>query len=110
VPVSNGDWAIGCTGQGWANNFAGTVDEPAVYSTALTPTQVASHYLAGKAGTTAITIVPAAGGNVTINWPAGTTLTESGTVNGTYTFVPGSPVSPLTLPANGTKFYRWSLP
>jgi len=108
VPVSNGDWAIGCTGQGWANNFAGTIDEPAVYSTALTPSQVATHYLAGKAGTAAITI-SRTGGNVTIAWPAGTTLQEASVVTGPYTNVGGSPVSPLTIPASGTKFYRWKL-
>ena len=110
LPVVNGDWAIGSTGNGWANNFAGVVDEPAIYSTALTPIQVARHYVSGKAGTTALTILPAAAGNVTITWPAGTTLVESSTVNGTYSPVSGSPVSPLTISASGTKFYGWRLP
>ncbi len=110
LPVVNGDWAIGSTGNGWANNFAGVVDEPAIYSTALTPIQVARHYVSGKAGTTALTILPAAAGNVTITWPAGTTLVESSTVNGTYSPVGGSPVSPLTISASGTKFYGWRLP
>ena len=108
--VTNGDWAIGCTGQGWANNFAGGADEVAIYNKALTPTQVAYHYLGGKAATTAITITSAGGGNVTITWPAGSTLTQSSVVTGPYTAVPGSPVSPLTIPASATKFYRWSLP
>jgi hypothetical protein len=70
---------------------------------------VAAHYLTGKTGTAAITVKPAGGNNVTITWPAGTTLQSSATVNGTYTDVTGSPVSPLTIPANGTKFYRWRL-
>ncbi len=108
--VTNGDWAIGSTGQGWANNYAGGADEVAIYNKALTPTQVAYHYLGGKAGTTAITITSAGGGNVTITWPTGSTLTQSSVVTGPYTTVPGNPVSPLTIPASATKFYRWSLP
>lgn len=110
IPVMNGDWAVGSTGNGWANNFAGGVDDAAIYSTALTPSQVANHYVVGKAGTAALTITHATGNNVTITWPAGTTLQQSSLVTGTYTNTPGSPVSPLTIPASGTKFYRWSLP
>lgn len=110
LPVANADWAIGSVGNGWANNFAGGVDEAAIYSTALTPSQIANHYVTGKAGTAALTITPAAGNNVTVTWPAGTTLQQSSLVTGTYTNTPGNPVSPLTIPASGTKFYRWSLP
>jgi hypothetical protein len=109
LPVTDGDWAIGATGNGWANNFAGDVDEVAIYDTALADAKIATHYLMGKAGTTALTVVPVAGGQVTITWPAGTTLLECSTVHGTYTPVGGSPVSPLTIPASGTKFYRWRL-
>ena len=108
LPVSNGDWAIGSTGNGWANNYAGGVDEVAIYDTALTPTKIATHYLMGKAGTTALTITKS-GNSVTISWPTGTTLQQSTTVSGGYTDVPGSPTSPLTTPASGTKFYRWRL-
>ncbi|MFO1512041.1 MAG: LamG domain-containing protein [Verrucomicrobiota bacterium] len=110
LPVNNGDWAVGSTGNGWANNFAGGADEVAIYNKALTPSQVANHYVIGKAGTTALTIARATGNNVTITWPAGTTLQQSSLVTGTYTNTPGNPVSPLTIPASGTKFYRWSLP
>ena len=110
LAVTNGDWAVGATGGGWADNFAGNIDEVAIYNRALTASQVAVHYVAGKSGTTALTIVRAAAGNVTITWPAGTTLQQSTTVKGTYTAVPGSPSSPLTIPATATKFYRWSLP
>lgn len=53
-----------------------------------------------------LTITPVAGGNVKITWPAGTTLQQATAVTGPYTDVGGSPVSPLTLPASGTKFYR----
>jgi hypothetical protein len=85
------------------------IDEAAIYNTALTPAKIASHYLVGKAGTAALTITRATPGNVTISWPAGTTLQQSSLVTGTYTNTPGNPVSPLTVPASGTKFYRWSL-
>ena len=110
LPVTGAEWAIGATGMGWADFFSGGIDEPAIYNTALTPARVANHYVMAKVGTTALTIVPAAGGNVTITWPAGTTLVQSSTINGTYTPVGGSPVSPLTIPAGGTKFYGWKLP
>ena len=80
----------------------------AIYSTALTASQVANHYVTGKAGTAAISITRS-GGNVTIAWPAGTTLQEASVVTGPYADVGGNPVSPLTIPASGTKFYRWKL-
>ncbi len=108
LPVTGGDWAIGSTGNGWANNFAGDVDEVAIYDTALSDSRIATHYLMGKAGTTALTILKS-GANVTIAWPSGTTLQQSTTLTGTYEDVPGSPSSPLTIPASGTKFYRWRL-
>jgi hypothetical protein len=101
---------VGATGLGWADNFAGNIDEVAIYNKALTASQVAAHYVAGTSGTAAITIARAAGGKVTITWPAGTTLQQSSTINGPYSAVAGSPVSPLTTSATATKFYRWSLP
>src|SRR6185436_17969637 len=96
LPVSNGDWAIGSTGNGWANNYAGGVDEVAIYDTALTPTKIATHYLTGKAGTAALTITKS-GNSVTISWPAGSTLQEATSITGTFTDVAGPPTSPLTI-------------
>ena len=110
LTVNNADWSIGSTGNGWANNYAGLLDEIAIYNTALSPAKVAAHYLTGKSGTSAITITQVGSGNVTIAWPPGTTLQAAPAVTGTYTNVTGNPVSPLTLPASGTAFYRWSLP
>jgi hypothetical protein len=109
LAVDSADWAIGSTGNGWADNFAGGIDEVAIYDKALTLSQVAAHHMAGKVGTAPITITKGSGNNVIITWPAGTTLLESTSVTGPYTNVPGSPVSPLTVPASGTKFYRWRL-
>jgi hypothetical protein len=108
LPVDTADWAVGSIGNGWGNNFAGAVDEVAIYATALPAARVATHYVMGRAGTTVLTITRT-GGNVTITWPVGTTLQQSAVVTGPFTDVPGSPVSPLTLPAAGTRFYRWKL-
>lgn len=108
LSVNNGDWAIGSAGNGWANNYAGGIDEVAIYNTALSPSRIATHYLMGKAGTTALTITKS-GNSVTITWPAGSTLQQATSVTGTFTDVAGLPTSPLTLPAAGTKFYRWRL-
>ena len=110
VAVPGGNWAVGATGMGWADNFGGNIDEVAVYDHALSASQVAAHYVAGKAGTTAIAIANAGNGNVKITWPAGTTLQQSSAVKGNYTAVSGSPTSPLTIRASQTTFYRWSLP
>jgi hypothetical protein len=110
LPVDLGDWAVGATGEGWADNFNGAIDEVAIYNTALSATKVANHYQAAQGGTTVPTVLSVklgTGNNVIITWPTGTTLQQSTTVNGTYTNVPGSPVSPLTVPATGTTFYRW---
>jgi hypothetical protein len=107
LPVDLGDWAIGSTGEGWADNFNGAIDEVAVYNTALSASQVSAHYEAAKGATTTFLIQRTTGNNVTITWPAGTTLQQSTAVNGIYTEVPGSPASPLTIPASGTMFYRW---
>jgi len=108
LPVSNADWAIGSTGNGWEGNYTGDVDEVAIYSAALTPAQIANHYVIGRAGTTALTVTRS-GSNVMLNWPSGTTLLESSSVTGPFTPRSGNPVSPLTIPATGTMFYRWSL-
>jgi Concanavalin A-like lectin/glucanases superfamily len=106
LAVANADWAVGSTGNGWADAFAGLVDEVAIYNYALSANQVAGHY---RAGTLAprLTIVPAGGGNVTITWPYGTLL-QSDNVTGPWTAVPGNPISPHTTSAGGGgKYYRF---
>jgi len=106
--VNNGDWAIGSTGNGWANNYAGAIDEVAIYNSALTSTKVTTHYLIGKVGTAVITMT-SSGSNLAVAWPPGTILQESTSLGSAFTDVPGSPVSPLTITAGGTKFYRFRL-
>lgn len=100
LPVDLGDWAVGSVGNGWANNFAGIVDEVAVYNTALTASQIASHYSAACP----LTITRSAG-NVTVNWCSGT-LQAAGTVTGTYTNVAAANPPSYTQPATGTTFFR----
>jgi len=106
LAVSDADWAVGSTGNGWGDPFAGLVDEVAIYDYALSANQVAGHY---RAGTLAprLTIVPAGGGNVTITWPYGTLL-QSDNVTGPWVAVPGNPTSPHTTSAGGSgKYYRF---
>jgi hypothetical protein len=105
VPVADADWAIGSTGNGWADAFAGNVDEVAIYDYALSAAQVSSHYQAGNSAPK-LTIAHT-GNNVTITWPYGT-LYQAGSVNGPWTAVPGNPTSPYNTTAGGAaKFYRF---
>ena len=108
LSVNGGSWAVGSTGSGFPGDFAGGIDEVAIYDAALTPTQVATHYLIGKVGTAILTITNS-GGNLAVAWPLSTTLQETTSLNAAFTDVPGSPVSPLPIPAVGTKFYRFRL-
>ena len=109
LPVDLGDWAVGSTGEGWADNFNGAIDEVAIYNTALPLSKVSAHYLAATTSSTKLTIVPGGNNKVIITWPSGATLQQSSTVNGTFSNVPGSPVSPLTNSVSGTVFYRWKM-
>jgi hypothetical protein len=105
LPVINGDWAIGATGNGWADAFAGLIDEVAIYNYALSTNQIRGHYNAGVAQPR-LTITRS-GGNVTVTWPYGA-LYQADNVTGPWTAVPANPVSPYTVPANlAKKFYRF---
>ncbi|HVY69401.1 MAG TPA: LamG domain-containing protein [Verrucomicrobiae bacterium] len=109
VAVNDADWAIGATGNGWGDTFAGVIDEAAIYASALSAARVAAHYQAGTTGGGAggelKLSISQTGGAISITWPTGV-LQQSDTVNGTYTDVAGA-ASPFT-PANptGAKFYR----
>jgi hypothetical protein len=107
LAVDQGSWAIGATGNGWADPYAGSVDEVAIYAKALTPNQVAAHYQAGKSAAVTAFTIKLSGSNVTITWPAGATLQEAAAVTGPFADVAGNPASPLSVPATGTKFYRY---
>jgi len=104
LTVSNGDWAIGATGNGWADNFAGAVDEVAIYDHALSAGRVAAHY-AGATSAPLLTITRS-GNSLILNWSAGT-LQQADDVTGAYTNVAGAsaPSYPVT-PNQTKKFYR----
>lgn len=92
-------------------DLTGSFDEFRVYIGALPAYQIAANYQNGPsvvAPGAGLAIAPAASGNVTISWAAGT-LQASGSVSGTYTNVPGA-VSPYTVPATAPQlFYRVQL-
>ncbi len=104
LAVDNGGWGIGSTGNGWADAFTGGIDEVAIYSAALSATQVAAHYNAATRSGDQLSIARV-GSTVTLTWSGGT-LQESASITGIFSTVAGA-VSPLTLisPAN-TRFYR----
>jgi hypothetical protein len=108
LPVINGDWAIGATGNGWTNSFAGAIDEVAIYDRALSASRIAAHYSLGKSGSPTLTI-SRSGSNVTITWSSGT-LQEATSVTGPYNDIIPQPTSPYTTPATGPqKYYRLRL-
>src|SRR6185436_10363105 len=47
LAVNGADWAVGSTGNGWADPFAGNIDEVAIYDHALSAAQIQGHYNAG---------------------------------------------------------------
>ena len=111
LAVDNGGWAIGATGNGWADAFNGAIDEVAIYGTALTAAQVQAHYAAAQGTPPSVAISLGADGKVTLKWDAGV-LQQSATVNGTFSDVPGNPASPytITVPAgSAAAFYRLRL-
>lgn len=104
LAVNNADWGIGSTGNGWADAFAGSVDEVAIYGVALSAGKISTHYKAGVS--IAKLAITHTGSSVTITWPYGT-LYQADTLAGPWTAVPGNPSSPLTLTAAAAKkFYR----
>ncbi len=50
MTVTDAEWAIGSAAYGWTNDFAGDIDEVAIYSRALSPSVVATHYSAAQTG------------------------------------------------------------
>jgi hypothetical protein len=99
--VNGGDWAIGAKGNGWADPFAGSVDEVAIYSYALSGSRIAAHYSMAVLGPNPLTIVRS-GANVILTWPAGT-LQQATSITGPFSDVVAS--SPLTTPITGSQHY-----
>ena len=70
VTVDNAGWAIGSTGNGWTENFNGAIDEVAVYNYALSPAQVAAHYV-GQSLPLALTTPTIGANGLTLSWTGG---------------------------------------
>jgi len=101
------EWAIGATGMGWANYFAGSIDEVAIYNVALSPATINAHYYVAQSGAVSLTITRS-GAIVSVNWPAGT-LQSASALAGPWTDLPGvmAPYQPSI--SSGTMFYRVKL-
>ena len=105
LKIDDADWAIGSTGNGWADNFAGAIDEVAIYGKALSAAQVQSHF-AAVPQEPQLDIGRDAQGRLTITWNGGT-LQHADEAAGAYTDVPNNPTSPFLVPTGPQKkFYR----
>jgi hypothetical protein len=103
--IEDAEWAVGATGSGWADAYAGLVDEVAIYNKALTPAQISGHYT-GSATSPTLGVTRDAQGTPVIYWSSGT-LQHSDNVDGPYTNVPNNPPSPYQVPSGpDRKFYR----
>jgi len=117
-PIGNANWAVGARGKwkratgfpqsGEDRVFSGGIDEAAIYNVALTPARIAAHFSAGAYGSAPLTM-SLSGGNIILNWTAGT-LQEATDVAGPYTDVtdisPSVPVPLDTASGVAHKFYR----
>jgi hypothetical protein len=105
VSSPDGDWAIGSTGSGWAENFAGGIDEVAIYRRSLSASQVKAHFDAATSAAISNLGFTRTATGLRLNWTGGT-LQSSDTFNGGFSDVAGA-ASPLEVPANGVaKYYR----
>jgi hypothetical protein len=108
LTVSPGsEWAIGARGMGWANYFAGSIDEVAIYNVALSPATIKAHYYVAQSGPVSLTITRS-GANVSVNWPAGI-LQSASALAGPWTDMPGATSPYQTSIGSGTIFYRVKL-
>ncbi|HTI72800.1 MAG TPA: LamG domain-containing protein [Candidatus Limnocylindria bacterium] len=110
--VDAGDWAVGATGNGWGQYYAGGVDEVAIYDHALAEAKIKAHYQAGTSTGAAPTLsVNLSAGKVTVSWPAavtGYTLQSTDSLApSNWTAVSGVSGNSITLDSvTGQRFYR----
>jgi hypothetical protein len=76
----------------------------AIYNYALSAAQVQSHFIAGTNPVVKL-YIQKSGANTMLLWSPGT-LQAAGTVNGTYTNVPGATSPYVVSPAASKQFYR----
>jgi Concanavalin A-like lectin/glucanases superfamily len=105
VSSPDGDWAIGSTGSGWAENFAGGIDEVAIYRRSLSAAQVKAHFDAATSAAISDLGFARTATGLRLTWTGGT-LQSSDTFNSGFSDVAGAS-SPLEVPAStGSKYYR----
>ena len=98
------DWAIGARGTGTERLFQGNLDEVAIYAYALSPAQVANHYLTATGQSLSLSLARS-GSDVILTWNAGQ-LEQATSVSGPWNVVVGA-ISPRTVPATqSAEFYR----
>jgi hypothetical protein len=81
--------------------------EVAIYGAALTPVTIQAHYYVGQNGPVSLTITHS-GGNVTVNWAAGT-LQQAGSLAGPWSNVSGATPPSYTTALGANTFYRVKL-
>jgi Concanavalin A-like lectin/glucanases superfamily len=110
LQITGGDWAIGATGEGWGDNYAGGVDEVAIYDKALSASQVAAHY-AGATVESIVLSISRTNGAVVVSWTGAGLLEQATTLTGSpndWTYVTPAPAgNSYTVPAGApAAFYR----
>jgi len=97
-------WGIGASSTGTDRFFAGGIDEAAIYTRALTPAQVARHYVLATGGAGAVSVARS-GSSITLKWNVGL-LEEAPDLAGPWAGLP-TLISPVTLSATAPRrFYR----
>ncbi len=105
VLVNDGDWAIGSTGSGWADHFAGAIDEVAIYKRALSAAEVKAHFDAATAAAVSNISFARTASGLRLSWTGGT-LQKSASFNGGFSDVQGAS-SPYDVPASDdAAFFR----
>jgi len=104
------NWAIGATGEGWADNFPGSVDEVAIYDKALFPASVAAHYQAALGAATPIelSIALVSPTSAQVSWTGSGSLQSTTAFLGTNTvWTTVGPANPATVTiGSGAMFFR----
>jgi hypothetical protein len=82
--------------------FEGSIDEVALYASALDPAIIMAHYALGTRPTLVATL---SGSDVVLTWTTGRVLQQADTLAGPWTAVTGA-TSPWTVKPEAKKFYR----
>ncbi len=86
-------------------NFAGTIDEVALYNYALSAAQVTNHYFMGTNAFPVMLTLQTLGNQIKLTWPGGT-LQAASQITGIFTNVPGASSPYMFTPSNSMQFFR----